>query len=83
MVTQEMLAALKNEYELEISRKISEIEHLQTKVEVLDDLARVCFENPEETETETETYEETQSAQTEELSEQLPVEENTYTDETY
>ena len=81
MVTQEMLAALKNEYELEISRKLSEIEHLQTKVEVLDDLARVCFENPEETETES--YEETQSAQTEELSEQLPVEENTYTDETY
>lgn len=81
MITQEMLEKLRTEYELEISRKFSEIEHLQTKVEVLEDLARVCFENPEETETEI--SEETESAQTEELNEQLPVEENTYTDESY
>lgn len=80
MITQEMLEALKAEYERQIAQKYREIDYITTKIEVVDDLARIAAyaettEAYEQPETETET------AQTEEI-EETPAEEQA-TDESY
>lgn len=80
MITQEMLEALKAEYERQIAQKYREIDYITTKIEVVDDLARIAAyaettEAYEQPETETET------AQTEEI-EETPAEEQ-LTDESY
>ena len=80
MITQEMLEALKAEYERQIRQKYSEIDYLTTKIEVVDDLAQLA-KYAEATETYEQPETETETAQTEEI-EETPAEEQA-TDESY
>jgi hypothetical protein len=73
MITQEMLEELKAEYERQIRQKYSEIDYLTTKIDVVDDLARIA-KYAEATETYEQQEAETETAQTEEI-EENPVEE--------